>query len=158
VANYSITIGNTFNILGGTPVNRWGSAVSGRTLVWQSAGAATFKNLYGTQEDFELRITKGISNSLNFATDPQKSVTKQVTDSLDLSSTVGKKVTRQIDETMSLANTMTTLTKQNGDWNYLFPGETDNAVDQSEENWKVASDVNTTWTTAAGASTTWTEV
>lgn len=158
MANYSITIANTFNILGGTPVNRWGSAVSGRTLVWQSAGASTFKNLYGTQEDFELAITKGISNSLGFATDPQKSVTKQVNETLDVSSTVGKKVTRQIDETMSLANTMTTLTKQNGDWNYIFPGETDNAISQAVVTWATATDATTTWTTAAAVTTTWTEV
>jgi len=145
------------SVFGGTPVNRWGSAVSGRTLVWQSAGASTFKNLWGTQEDFELQITKGISNSLNFATDPQKSVTKQIENSLDFSSTVGKRVTRQIDETMSLANTMTTLTKQNGDWNYIFPGETDNAIDQSDVTWSTGTAASTTWSTAAAASTTWTE-
>lgn len=157
MANYSITVSNTFNIFGGTPTNRWGSAVSGRTLVWQSVGASTFENLWGTQEDFELLITKGISNSLNFATDPQKSVTKQVIDSIGLSSTVGKKVTRQIDESLSVANTMSTLTKQNNDWNYIFPGETDNAIDQAEVTWSVVSGSSSTWATAAAAATTWTE-
>lgn len=159
MANYSITVSSSFNLLGGGRTNRWGdSAVSGTTLVFQSAGLSTFNNVWGAQTDFELQMTKFIGNTMAFATDPQKAVTKEVTNSLDFSSTVGKRVSRQIDNEMGLASTMVTLTKQNRDWDYVYPDNTINAVGREITDYSSVTAGTTTWTDQSYTTTSWTEV
>lgn len=158
MATFSITVSSGFNILGGGKANVWGSAVCSSTLTWESSGAATFKNLWGAQNDIQVSVTKQISSTMTFASDPQKIVTKQVDNSLDMTSTVGKRVTKQIDDTLNTASTMVTLTKQAGDWSYVFPSDTTNIQASTFATYTSINPTSTSWTQQTTTSTSWTGV
>ena len=159
MANYTQTIGNTFNVLGAGRTNRWGDGYgSGTTLVWQSAGAATFYNYFGDQRDLELRISKGIGNDLDLSSTVGKRVDKIYGNTLDLSSTIGKTLSRLYANTLVFSGVMTTLTVKNGDWDLVFPDGTTNASDRYEPTWNEAEQSSATWTETAQTTTSWTEV
>lgn len=159
MASYSITVSSYFNLLGMGRTNRWGdSAPSGTTLTWQSAGAATFNNFWGDQKDLEIKIQKQISTNMGFDIDPQKNVTKQINTTLDMSSSVGKRVQKAMTSTLGLTSSMTTLTKQNNGWDYVYPDGTTNAVTRTITEYSSVSSTDTTWSEQTYPTTTWSEV
>jgi len=159
MANYSITVSNSFNLLGGGRANRWGdTSPSGTTLTWQSAGAATYENVWGAQTDFELQMTKVITNSLGFATDPQFGVTKQIDNSLGFTPNIGKNVTKQIDDTMGLDSSMAQVSRLNRDWYYVYPDNTTNLIAQSLTTYTTGTVTSASWTEQTYTTTTWTGV
>jgi hypothetical protein len=160
MASYSITIGNTFNVFGGSKVNRWGDSYgSNTTLTWQSAGLATFQNFWGPQEDLEINVIKGISNSLDMSsTVSENNVTKFIGNTLDMTSTVGKRQTRFFSNQMAFSTLFTTLTVKNGDWDLVFPDGTTNAADRYEPSWTETAQSSASWTETAQTTTSWTEV
>lgn len=140
MANYSITISNTFNVFGGGRCNRYGSAITGATAIYQSAGAATYKSYFGVQPDLELNVIKYLGNTIT------------------LSDAVYKKAYKQISNDINFTNTFTTINHMNGDWYYLFADSEKNAIDRTITSWTSETQNTTTWTSVTVTTTSWTEV
>lgn len=152
MTDFTISVSSTFSLLGGSPVNQWG------TLVWQSAGAATIYNLWGTQEDLPLFIGKNIITTIGLSSTQGKDVTKGVTETLDLSSTVAKQPTKGIVNTLSIDSDLTNLTKKNSIWDYVYPDGTTNAVDREITSYTSDSASAVSWFEQTYTTSTWTEV
>jgi hypothetical protein len=131
MADFNISITNSFNMLGAGPSSLWNSH-NWNEFVW---GEGTEDMIHG--------------------------IFKVLTNSQSLSDAIAQKsITKLVANTQSIAGDMTEQQKlDGGGWNYVFVKPSIDAEDRSLTDWDSADTGDVaTWTCQAAGSTTWTEV
>lgn len=148
MANFTITITNRVNLLGGGPPSLWG------TMRWGSS-------LWGNSADNIEAVDKLVANSLGStstiatATDFVPAAT---TDILSLSSTItsaSEIIGSIISDILAFSSDITVEVLSNGVWNYVFPGQVTNSNDRISTNYAAATSPSSSWAEVTHPSTIW---
>lgn len=131
MADYTITISNSINVWGGSPTNKWGSAVMG-TDVW-----AFDSRVYLT--DVALGLSNGVSVSDRWST--------VVDFNVSLSETININAGSDLTGSLVLSD---------GRYDYVFTGGT-NADLRTSASYAETTYTDVTFTAATAASNSWTE-
>jgi hypothetical protein len=126
MADFSITVSNTINMLG-EPASLWGDMVWGVDK-W---GAGS--------EDLQVAVNKLIDNSQSFS---QDILNKQISHRID-------------DQDIPLTSDATVIGVRSGIWDYVYTLPTTNNDLAAHTSYTSSTVGTTSWTCAAAGSTTW---
>lgn len=127
MANFTITISNSLNVLGPGPSTCWNN------FNWGSGYWGAGSN------DLPCEIEKLIDNSLAPTCD------------------ISKEVERTIDNSLSATFEAISEGLTSGGWDYVFTRPSTDAEDRTNAQYQETSRPNTTWTSATAGGSSWSE-
>ncbi len=177
MTTYTTNVNNGILLSGAGPTEKWGQFLW-TTDVWlgpQSIYLQFIKGIINSiaiSGQLEKVFSKGISNTASINTAILKEVTKLVENAvsgsdetlLEFSKFIGNSVALSeatstiIQKVISNAIAMElepTVKKQRGIWDFVFPGETTDATEQSQPVYTEQAEASTTWVQSSASSTSW---
>lgn len=131
MADLTITISNQLNLFGGGQPTLWGNT-GVTTMTWGT-------DKWGSEsEDLIEAIEKALANTLNFA-----------------AAYAEIQALHLVENSLSFASDITSAVLTNGDWSYVWPGDTTNADQRISTTYARPSDPSSTWAEPSHPSTVW---